>query len=212
MNKVCTNCKVEKNIDCFNKRSAVSDGLSCWCKFCARKYRLDNKTKVKEYSKNYYVINRDKLKVKGAVYRENNKRKDYFKKYRKDNKEKLTKYNIAWIAAKKEKSSVYKLRCLLSNLIGTSLRRRCYKKNSATESVVGCRYTFLYGHLMISFYNNYGKLPTDQDNLHVDHIIPLATAETEEEILKLNHYTNLQWLLAEDNLKKSNKIGWKVGD
>jgi hypothetical protein len=48
-------------------------------------------------------------------------------------------------------------------------------------------------------WDNYGKW-------HVDHIIPLSSANTEEEIYKLCHYTNLQPLWAEDNIKKSNKI------
>jgi hypothetical protein len=41
---------------------------------------------------------------------------------------------------------------------------------------------------------------------HIDHIIPLASANTEDELLKLFHYTNLQPLWAEENLLKSNKI------
>jgi hypothetical protein len=41
---------------------------------------------------------------------------------------------------------------------------------------------------------------------HIDHIIPMASATTEEEVIKLNHYTNLQPLWASENIKKSNKM------
>jgi hypothetical protein len=50
-------------------------------------------------------------------------------------------------------------------------------------------------------WENYGQF-----GWHVDHIIPLSSAKTEEEIYKLSHYTNLQPLWAQDNLKKGNKI------
>jgi hypothetical protein len=41
---------------------------------------------------------------------------------------------------------------------------------------------------------------------HLDHIIPLSSAKTEEELYKLCHYTNLQPLWAVENMKKGNKI------
>ena len=47
-------------------------------------------------------------------------------------------------------------------------------------------------------WDNYGKW-------HIDHIIPLSSANSEDDIYKLCNYTNLQPLWAEDNLKKSNK-------
>jgi hypothetical protein len=41
---------------------------------------------------------------------------------------------------------------------------------------------------------------------HIDHIIPLSSAKTEDELYKLCHYENLQPLWAEDNLKKGARI------
>lgn len=39
---------------------------------------------------------------------------------------------------------------------------------------------------------------------HLDHKIPISSAKTEEEIIKLNHYTNFQLLKSDENLRKSN--------
>jgi len=40
---------------------------------------------------------------------------------------------------------------------------------------------------------------------HIDHIKPLFLAKTEEDVIKLSHYTNLQPLWATENRKKRSK-------
>ena len=50
-------------------------------------------------------------------------------------------------------------------------------------------------------WDNYGKF-----GWHIDHIIPLYSAKDIEELKKLFHYSNLQPLWWEDNLKKGSKI------
>ena len=61
-------------------------------------------------------------------------------------------------------------------------------------------------HLLLSLEEeervNYLSCPTDY---HVDHIVPLAIADTEEKVKELTHYSNLQLLLAVENLKKGKK-------
>jgi hypothetical protein len=45
-----------------------------------------------------------------------------------------------------------------------------------------------------------------QSGWHIDHIIPLASAKSEDELYKLSHYTNLQPLWWFENIAKSDKI------
>ena len=71
---------------------------------------------------------------------------------------------------------------------------------------------YFISYLIKTYEYNY-KEKWDWDylkNVHIDHIIPISTAESEEEIIKLNHYTNLQLLKAEDNIQKSNKLDWRL--
>jgi hypothetical protein len=48
-------------------------------------------------------------------------------------------------------------------------------------------------------WENYGKW-------HVDHIIPLSSANTTGELEKLCHFNNLQPLWARENMRKSDKM------
>ena len=64
--------------------------------------------------------------------------------------------------------------------------------------------------LLSTYKNNYGYEWDKKEPVHIDHIIPLATAKTKEEVIKLNHYTNLQLLKAKDNWQKRDKLDWKI--
>ena len=89
----------------------------------------------------------------------------------------------------------------------TRLNKFIKKENKSKnlKTILGCSFDELKVHLESKFYknitwDNYG------DVWCIDHIIPLASAKSKEEIEKLNHYTNLQPLLTEDNLKKGKKL------
>ena len=72
------------------------------------------------------------------------------------------------------------------------------------SEILGCDWITAHNYLECRFtegmnWNNYGEW-------HIDHIIPLASAKSNEELITLCHYTNLQPLWAFDNLSKGSKI------
>jgi hypothetical protein len=73
-----------------------------------------------------------------------------------------------------------------------------------TKDIIGCTPQELKEHIEKKFKE--GMSWNNRDKWHIDHIIPLSSGKTEEEILKLCHYTNLQPLWAKENLEKSNKL------
>lgn len=217
MLKKCTKCKEEKDFTEFSKAKTCKDGYRNQCKSCRkeinketrRTYYRNNKEKSKEYSKEYYENNIEKLKE----YREDNKEKR--KKYYEDNKEKLKEkkkeYNKnnkekrnEYIKNKKQTNILFKLRCSISTLIRQSIRKQGFTKSSQTHKILGCTYEEFKKHLENKFID--GMNWDNSGKWHLDHIYPVSLAKDEEELIKLNHYTNFQPLWAEDNLRKSNKI------
>ena len=83
-------------------------------------------------------------------------------------------------------------------------------KSNKTEKIVGMPLNDLYIYLLKTFKNNYGYEWDGVEAVHIDHIKPLKQCNTEEEVIKCCHYTNLQLLKAKDNLKKGDKINWEL--
>ena len=83
-------------------------------------------------------------------------------------------------------------------------------KNKKTSEILGCDLEYFANYLLQTFKNNYGYDWDGKEKISIDHIVPLATAKTEEEVIKLCHYTNLQLLKAEDNLQKGDKLNWEL--
>jgi hypothetical protein len=201
--KICTKCKLEKDVCEFNKRSPNTKGIRyylSWCKKCQ-----SEKEKLRR------VLNPEEYKIWYDKTRK--KRNEYRTKYYKNNKEKIlkrnTKYNTRVRSSRKKKYNeniLFKLRHKLSNRLRYMLKLKGLIKNKTHNEIIGCSPEFLKEYLEQKFtegmsWENYGLY-----GWHIDHVIPLSSADTEEEIYKLCHYTNLQPLWAEENLKKSNKI------
>jgi hypothetical protein len=180
----------------------------------------------KEYNKQYWVANPEKAKEQrkkdNAKYRAKNKQKllamnkEYLVEYRKNNKIKINDYNKKYNSNRRKTDTFYKFKCNIRNLIGNSIKSKGYTKNSQVYQIIGCTLEELFIHLEVKFenwmnWNNYGN-PADNileinKTWDIDHIIPITNAKTEEELIKLNHYTNLQPLCSFINRKvKRDKV------
>jgi uncharacterized protein with ATP-grasp and redox domains len=97
----------------------------------------------------------------------------------------------------------FKLAKNLRNRLNKVLKSKKMYKNNTLKEYLGCSLEELKQHLQLQFQE--GMTWLNKGQWHIDHIIPLSSAKTEEELYKLCHYSNLQPLWAEDNLFKSNK-------
>ena len=227
--KVCCKCKEEKKVCEYQKNSHSNTGYRSECSECSKHIKkLIPKEKILEYSKKFRENNKNKLRNKQKEYYQNNLDKEHIrkKKYRETlKKDKLiiipkTKKEIKdkkqeWINNNRElinknkryryKNDIfYKLRFNVRNRLNNYLKLNNIQKKNKTFDLLGCSPEFLKEYLENQFTN--GMNWNNRMEWHIDHIIPLSSVKKEEEIYQLCHYTNLQPLWAEDNLKKSNKI------
>jgi len=215
MQKKCQKCSELKDINSFSKQSTNKDGYKSTCKICVaeygKKYRLNNIEKEKDRSNSYYKNNKDKRSDYFNSKKE--EKKEYAKKYRKENKVKISeqrkkkylenkeiisKKNYEYHKRKMETDPLFKLKKQLKGLIRDSLRNQNLKKSDKTIDILGCTIQEFKQHIESQFeswmtwenkglYN--GELNYGWD---IDHIIPTSSGSTYEEIIKLNHYSNLQ--------------------
>jgi len=157
-----------------------------------KKYREKNREKNREYSKKYRENNKEKVRMrKESSY---SKKKEYYRVKAKEYKNR-----------RKKENPLYKLYLNMSSLISISIKRGGYTKTSKTHKILGCSFDEFKFYIESKFeswmsWENKGKYNGDFNyGWDIDHIIPISSAKTEEEIIKLNHYSNLQPLCSKVN-------------
>lgn len=188
--KICNECNIEKNISEFQ----IGRGK---CKECVRLRQ-----------KEWYNKNKNRILVERKEYRENNKEK--IKKWKNENKEKINISRNKYLKERFENDYIFKLKHQLRKMLSRSFNRKGKEKTEHSEKILGCSIETFIDYLLQTYKNNYGCEWDKKEAVHIDHIVPLATAHTEEEVIRLCHYSNLQLLKAEDNLKKGSKINYEL--
>ena len=149
------------------------------------KYKVYLKSDAKKVSGlNFYHSNKVKINVKRNIYQNERRKTD----------------------------PLFKLTVNMRGRLNEFLKTKNLKKNNKTFTMVGCTPKFLKKHLEKQFhhhpdtYQPMNWLNHTVHGWHIDHRIPLDSAKSQEDVIKLCHYTNLQPMWAKYNIKKGNKI------
>lgn len=197
MEKKCIKCNEIKSLECYNKGTNQ-------CKIC-----------IKEYKRLYFIKNKEVIKEKlNLLSEEEKERRKKIKKILNDNyinseerKERSRINRRIYHKMKMETDVLYKLKHGFQRRLNKSLKRGKFVHSSTIEilDIIGCTFDDFKNHLENRFedwmnWNNYGKYNGDLNyGWDIDHIIPMSNAVNEEEIVKLNHYTNMQPLCSKIN-------------
>ena len=213
--KVCASCNIEKCIDEFSltyvaRKKGSSEKMSR-CSICfkgvkserLRKWRESNPEKVEKSRKKSYDKNKDYELEFHKQYVEKNKEKikDYNKKFREENREILNEKRVK----KYNEDKLYRLSTTIRNSIKASFIKFGYTKQSKTYKILGITYEEFKLYLESKFedwmnWNNHGLYNGEfQYGWDIDHIIPVSSASSEEDIYRLNHYKNFQPLCSKTN-------------
>ncbi len=164
-----------KPLDDFPKRKESKDGRRGHCISCEKLRKKEYRLKYPNVDKEYFLKNINKIRE----YRKNLEKR------------------------KRNNDSLYKLKHNLRVRTCEYFKIIKVTKRNKTFSMIGITPSELKNYIENKFtegmnWDNYGKW-------HIDHIIPLNSVDSEEEIIKLCHYTNLQPLWAADNIRKKDK-------
>jgi len=131
------------------------------------------------------------------------RKKEYMQSWRAANKG----YQHIYHTQRKQIDPIFALKLATRSLLSQSFKRACkgsYYKKKHTQEILQCSLEFFIQYIQDQFIE--GMTLENYGEWHLDHIIPIASAKTEEDIIRLNHYTNFQPLWAKDNLSKGSKI------
>lgn len=166
-----------------------------------------NKEKALASQKKLREANLDKYRKQAKEHFKQNieRYRQYSKKYCTRDKEK----RLAYMRRKRIEDPLFAAKDKIGRTIALTARRAHQQLPFTTkrgvalkeiEKVLGCSI-----HQFVTYFDSLfqpGMNWSNHGKWHIDHIKPVATATTVEEVMELNHYTNLQPLWATDNMTK----------
>lgn len=211
--KVCSKCGECKpaTTQFFYKHSKCIGGLNAACKACCqtrnKSWAASNKEKVASIKREWKVRNPGKVREQANGRRAENA--DYVnarqREWREKNSDAVKEKARQYMRIKYQANLLYQLNAKVRSAIHKGMRSVNKSKRYRSIEALGCSFDFFVSHIERQFASGmqWEKMGTE---IHIDHIVPLATAQTEEDVIRLNHHTNLRPMWAKDNLSKGAQI------
>jgi hypothetical protein len=155
-----------------------------------KKYIKENKEKISKLNQKKYIRNREKILKTCAAYR---KKPDFKEKYNQ------------YIRKRRKNDTMFYITSIMRGRIRSAIKKSKSSKCSKTIDLIGCSFKFLKQHIESQFKE--GMSWENRKSFHIDHIRPLSSFDlTDPEQQKAAcHWTNLQPLTPEENLRKAAK-------
>ena len=158
-------------------------------------------------ARDYGRAHKAEASKRGAQWRQNNpeRQREYAQAYREDPANRAKR--AEWRRKRIDADPGFRMESVLRTRLGHALRGIA-PKSKRTRELIGCTPAELTKHLEAQFlpgmsWENYG-----QDTWHVDHIRPCASFDLTdpEQQQACFHFSNLQPLWAEDNMRKGARV------
>jgi len=221
-----SSCKSCRNIDAIVYRKS-DIGKKTYIKYkdlnkdrienYKKEWYIENKEDILTNSKENYKKNKEIINKRSRDYVNNNKEviSEYQKSYYNKNKNIIREYKRVYSSERSKTDLLFKLKNNISSLIRVSMKKVGFKKHSKSIDILGCNIEEFRLYIESKFepwmnWDNHGKYNGEYSSgWDIDHIIPISTSKNEDEIVVLNHYTNLRPLCSRVNRNdKRNKLNY----
>lgn len=185
--KECPKCGNIFDVSMFTLSKESRSGYSAHCRLCTKKYREENKSKLKNSKRNYYEKNKEQIAKYRATQEFKNKNREGMikrcKKYIENNKEKRRSVANEWVKRNKSyachiasKRRARRL-CAIPKWANLFNIAQIYRLARLATAMIGVKYS-------------------------VDHVVPLVN----ESVCGLHCEANLKIVKLIDNISKNNRF------
>jgi len=219
--KRCTKCGQERPLSDFDTCLAKRDGKHSNCKFCRKAYREANKTKISAANHADYENHKSARRISHKKYATEHEAQvtAYQKEYSALNKDDLRVYKREYGKThpelrqketdrqreRRRTDIQFRLRYLLRKRLNNALNNN--SKVGSAVALLGCTVEELKLYLERQFEEGMSWSNHSLKGWHIDHKKPLNSFDLTDfdQLMQACHYTNLQSLWWQDNLRKGDR-------